>query len=111
MNVAIVGCGYVGTAVARHWHQDNQFHITATTTTKERVSELEQVAQRVIVIEGDDETGLKSVVQDQDLILLSVAPTRSLDGNSYEQTYLHTAKNIVVMFYTCVKNEIIGMLL
>ena len=95
MNVAIVGCGYVGTAVARHWHQDNQHHITATTTTKERLSELEQVAQRVIVIKGDDETGLKSVVQDQDLILLSVAPTRSLDGNSYEQTYLRTAQNIV----------------
>ena len=95
MNVAIVGCGYVGTAVARHWYQDNQYQITATTTTKERLSELEQVAQRVIVIKGDDETGLKSVVQNQDLILLSVAPTRSLDANSYEQTYLRTAKNLV----------------
>lgn len=95
MNIAIVGCGYVGTAVARHWHQNNGDRITATTTTEERVSELEQVAQRVVVVKGDDETALKSVVGDRDLILLSVAPTRPLGANSYEETYLRTAKNLV----------------
>lgn len=95
MNIAIVGCGYVGTAVARQWHQNSGYHITATTTTEERVSELEQVAQRVVVVKGDDETALKSVVCDRDLILLSVAPTRSPQANSYEETYLRTAKNLV----------------
>ncbi len=95
MKVAIVGCGYVGTAVARHWYQHKGYHVTATTTTKERVSELEQVAQRVVVIKGDDENALRSVVQDQDIVLLSVAPRRSFDANSYEQTYLRTAKNLV----------------
>ncbi len=95
MNVGILGCGYVGTAVARRWHQDNSYHITATTTTEERVSDLEQVAQKVVVIKGDNETALKSVVQEQELILLSVAPTRPLGANSYEETYLHTAKNLV----------------
>lgn len=95
MNIGILGCGYVGTAVARRWHQDNSYHITATTTTEERVSDLEQVAQKVVVIKGDNETALKSVVQEQELILLSVAPTRPLGANSYEETYLHTAKNLV----------------
>lgn len=95
MNVGILGCGYVGTAVARRWHQDNSYHITATTTTEERVSDLKQVAQKVVVIKGDNEIALKSVVQEQELILLSVAPTRPLGANSYEETYLHTAKNLV----------------
>lgn len=95
MNVGILGCGYVGTAVARRWHQDNSYHITATTTTEERVSALEPVAQKVVVIKGDNETALKSVVQEQELLLLSVAPPRPLGANSYEETYLHTAKNIV----------------
>lgn len=95
MNVAIIGCGYVGTAVARHWDQGASYHITATTTTEERVGELEKVAMQVVVIKGDDETALKSVVQDQDIILLSVAPTRPLGANGYEETYLRTAKNLV----------------
>lgn len=95
MNVAIIGCGYVGTAVARHWHRDRRYQITATTTTPERTSELEQVAQRVIVAKGDDETALKAVVQNQDAIVLSIAPKFSLAANSYEATYLHTAKNLV----------------
>lgn len=95
MNVGILGCGYVGTAVARRWHQDNSYHITATTTTEERVSSLEQVAQKAVVIKGDDEIALKSFVQGQELILLSVAPTRQLNANTYEETYLHTAKNLI----------------
>lgn len=95
MNVGILGCGYVGTAVARLWHENNRDRITATTTTKERVSELEQVAQKVVVLKGDDETDLKSFAQEQDLILLSVAPTRPLGANGYEETYLQTAKNLV----------------
>lgn len=93
MNIGILGCGYVGTAVARLWHQNN--HITATTTTKERVSELEQVAQKVAVIKGDNEADIKSFAHDQDIILLSVAPTRPLGADGYEETYLRTAKNLV----------------
>jgi nucleoside-diphosphate-sugar epimerase len=97
MNIAIIGCGYVGMAIARHWHQDNSHIVTATTTTKERVAELEEVAQRVVVMKGDDETALRSVVQNQDAVIMSVAPTgdRQVDANVYEETYLPTAKNLV----------------
>jgi nucleoside-diphosphate-sugar epimerase len=97
MNVAIIGCGYVGTAVARQWHRDRSYYVTATTTTKERVAELEQVAQRVVVTSGDDETALKAVVQNQDAVLLSIAPKgdRLANANRYEETYLYTAKNLV----------------
>ncbi|HEY9872909.1 MAG TPA: SDR family oxidoreductase [Candidatus Obscuribacterales bacterium] len=97
MNIAIIGCGYVGTAIARHWHQDNSHIVTATTTTKERVAELEEVAQRVVVMKGDDETALKAVIQNQDAVILCVAPIgdRQVDANVYSETYLPTAKNLV----------------
>lgn len=97
MNVAIIGCGYVGTAVARHWYQNRGYYITATTTSKERVSELEQVAQRVVIMRGDNETAMQAVVQNQDAVLLSIAPTsdRQVESHIYEETYLHTAKNLV----------------
>lgn len=97
MNIAIIGCGYVGTAVARHWHQLNKYIVTATTTTEERVAEIEQVAHRVVVMTGDDEATLRSVLQNQDAVLLSLAPTRNrqLNANLYEETYLRTAQNLV----------------
>jgi Trk K+ transport system NAD-binding subunit len=55
MNVAIIGCGYVGSAIAHHWHHELGFNVTATTTTPERVATLEEVAQRVVVVKGDDQ--------------------------------------------------------
>lgn len=97
MNVVIIGCGYVGTAVARYWRRDRDYCVTATTTTKERVAELEQVQERVVLTSGDDKTALKAVVQNQDAVLLSVAPKggRPVDANKYEETYLYTAKNLI----------------
>lgn len=59
MNIAIIGCGYVGSAVAQYWRQKMNFVVTATTTTPTRVSSLEQVAQKVVVVKGNDADGLK----------------------------------------------------
>jgi nucleoside-diphosphate-sugar epimerase len=96
MNVTIIGCGYVGTAVARHWRDLGRF-VTATTTKNQRVAELEEVAQRVVVIKGDSETSLLSAIQNQEAVLLSVAPAgdKQVDAAGYEQTYLRTAENLV----------------
>ena len=44
MNVAIIGCGYVGYAVAKYWKQNNDLVITATTTTTAKISALQEVA-------------------------------------------------------------------
>jgi nucleoside-diphosphate-sugar epimerase len=96
MNIAIIGCGYVGSAVARHW-KEKSYTITATTTSEQRVADLEKIANHVVVIRGDDELGLRSLLQNQDAVILSVAPKRNhqIDANPYEQTYLRTAQTIV----------------
>lgn len=92
MRVAIIGCGYVGTAVAHHWRQELGFVVTATTTRQERVTELSSVPARVVVLKGDDAAALQSALQDQDAVLLSVGAPNS---NAYEETYLRTAKTLV----------------
>lgn len=89
MNIAIIGCGYVGYAVAQN---SQHFPITATTTTPERVKELIAVAQRVIVAQGNDPEALQSVLQNQDVVILSVAPKAA---NLYTETYLHTAQTLI----------------
>ena len=92
MNVAIIGCGYVGSAIAPYWRQELGFCVTATTTTKEKVAALEAVVQKVVVLQGNDPDALKSVLQNQDTILLSVG---AKNATVYEETYLHTAKTLV----------------
>jgi len=92
MKVAIIGCGYIGTAVAQYWHQQLGFVVTATTTTPERFATLSPIASRVVVVKGNDPVALQSVVQDQDTVLLSVG---AANPNVYEETYLHTAQTLV----------------
>jgi nucleoside-diphosphate-sugar epimerase len=92
MNVAIIGCGYVGTAIARLWHQELGLIVTATTTTPERVTTLKEVAQQVVVVNGNDPAGLLSVLQGQETVLLSIG---AKGADVYEQTYLHTAQTLV----------------
>ncbi|MBE9169955.1 SDR family oxidoreductase [Pleurocapsales cyanobacterium LEGE 06147] len=92
MKIAIVGCGYVGTALARLWHKMGH-EITVTTTTSEKVSNLQEIAQRVVIVQGDDLNNLKEVVKDQEIVVLSVG---ARNRGTYRQTYLETAKNLVL---------------
>ena len=92
MNVVIIGCGYVGTAIARYWHQELGFVVTATTTTPDRVSRLEALGVQVAIVHGNDLDGLQTLLQDQDTVLLSIGAKSS---NLYEETYLQTAQTLV----------------
>ncbi|MBD1860451.1 NAD-dependent epimerase/dehydratase family protein [Trichocoleus desertorum] len=90
MKVAIIGCGYVGMATARHWQQVG-WTVTATTTSVPRLSELEAIADHAVLAQGNDETSLAEALTDQQVVLLSVG---ARSPNSYEETYLHTAKTL-----------------
>ncbi|MEL6602571.1 MAG: SDR family oxidoreductase [Cyanobacteria bacterium J06614_10] len=90
MKIAIVGCGYVGTAVAKAW-QSQEHDVLVTTTREERVSELSAIANRVAVLAGTDKSALENALQDRQVVLLCVASKR---GSSYADTYLNTAKTI-----------------
>ncbi|MEB3217726.1 MAG: SDR family oxidoreductase [Nostocales cyanobacterium 94392] len=94
MNIAIIGCGYVGYAVAKYWKQNDDLVITATTTNSSRVTTLQEVAHIVKIIKGSDAQALKSVLQNQDIVLLSVG-AKSRD--TYEETYLKTAETIILV--------------
>ena len=91
MKVAIIGCGYVGTALAQHLRTNSDYVITATTTTPGKVAELETVAHRVAVLKGNDTKALAAAIQNQDAVILSVG---AANADVYEETYLGTAKAI-----------------
>lgn len=95
-NIAILGCGYVGSALANFWQEQGHF-VTGTTTSKERVASLSENVAKAVLMKGDDLTAMHSLLQGQDTLVVSVAPTGSqqADDATYETTYITTAKNLV----------------
>ena len=91
MNILILGCGYVGSEVAR-WEQKNGHRVTVTTTTPEKVAKLSSICDRVALVEGNDLNAIADVIEDCEVILLSVG-AKSRD--TYYQSYLETATNLV----------------
>lgn len=90
MKAAIIGCGYVGGAVAKLW-RSQELDVTATTTRRSRLLELSQIADKVSVVVGTDASQLQAVLADRKVVLLCVGLRK---GASYKDTYLGTAKTI-----------------
>ncbi len=93
MNITILGCGYVGKAVAHKWNIAGH-NLTVTTTTPENVTELAKIAQQVVVIKGDNSSALKNLISDQETIVFSVGAKKRTVA-TYQETYLNTAQNLV----------------
>jgi nucleoside-diphosphate-sugar epimerase len=96
MNTLILGCGYVGSEVARLWHNEGD-RVTVTTTTPEKVAQLSSIAHQVAIVEGNDLKAIAEVIKDREIVLLSVAAKRK---DTYRQSYLETAKNLVTALQT-----------
>ncbi|OAB61528.1 NAD(P)-dependent oxidoreductase [Leptolyngbya valderiana BDU 20041] len=90
-NVAILGCGYVGLRVAEDWKQQG-LTVTATTTSRDRIPELETVSDRARVVRGDNREELAQLLEGQDSLLVSVSTKRR---QTYNDAYLQTAKTLV----------------
>ncbi|MEZ2228888.1 NAD-dependent epimerase/dehydratase family protein [Microcoleus sp.] len=92
MKVAIVGCGYVGTTVAKNLRTKSDYTVTATTTTRERVAQLEAIVHRVAVLKGNDKEAIAALLQDQDAVMLCVGAP---NPDAYQESYLDTATTLV----------------
>ena len=93
--VTVIGCGYVGKAIARYWYEKGYF-VTGTTTREENVPKLD-ITHQTVVMTTDDLAAMEKLIADQDTIVVSVAPIsdRPVDAPTYGKTYLPTAKNLV----------------
>lgn len=91
MKILIIGCGYVGMALAGLWKEGGQHDLTVTTTREERIPELREVAQRVAVFDSTHPKGLDELLAGQDVVILSVG---SKGRDSYQECYLDTARQI-----------------
>lgn len=91
LRAAILGCGYVGRAVATRWRQQG-ISVTATTTQPERLAEVATVADRALVVLGSDGAAVADLLAGQQVVLICVGAGRQAN---YKETYLNTAKTVV----------------
>lgn len=96
--VAVIGCGYVGKAIASVWYEQG-YIVTGTTTREKKISELENITHNPVVMMGDNFEAIEKVTEDQETLLVSIAPIsdRKVDAEVYAQTYISTAKNLVTV--------------
>ena len=86
---AILGCGYVGEAVARAWKQEGHA-LWATTTRRERLGELSELVDTPLIFDSTDSSTNLDFAADLDGILVSFAPSKSseVDLTQYRRTFL-----------------------
>lgn len=88
MNIAVVGCGYIGSKAAAIWSKRG-YHVTATTRSPERLDELAKVSQKSLLIRGNDEDEFVPLITNNEVILVTIAAD---SPEHYESAYLNTAQ-------------------
>lgn len=97
MKIGILGCGYVGQAVAKKWTEDGH-EVIVSTRKPERISELKKVSKNVFILQP----GLmKEFLQPLEALLVSVAPSRFASIEEYQDAYLSTAQNLLRNLANC----------
>jgi nucleoside-diphosphate-sugar epimerase len=101
MKIAIIGCGLVGMEAAHHLKRAGH-EVTGTTTRESRVPELEQIMDHTAVLKGSDEDGLRALLQNKDVVIVTVsggmfaqAGKGTLrDPDLYRSIYIDTATTL-----------------
>lgn len=99
MKITLLGCGYVGLPLAKHW-QSQGHSLTLTTTRAERLPELAPHG-RALQIRGDEGDRLIELLQDQECLTVIVAPGQGRSPEGYRHTYLTTAETLAQVLPHC----------
>lgn len=90
MNYAILGSGYIGTALAKFWLAKG-VKVRCSTTTPDKAAALRSLTEDVQVFYGNDSASVARFLQDVSVLAVMVAPGRN---GSYRSTYLETALTV-----------------
>lgn len=90
MNIAIIGCGYIGSSVAEHFSKLGH-HVTTTTRSTKRLDRLKDISHKSLILHGKDENEIELLIQENDVLILTVAAD---SPDQYEDAYLTTAQSI-----------------
>lgn len=93
MPIAIIGCGYVGSALAEVLIGAG-LDVVATTTSAGRIPELQSLGVRAELLDIADVDRLAAVLADRQVVYLTIAPKHR--GTDYRDVYLAAAQHLAV---------------
>ena len=91
MAVTILGCGYVGTALAQQLQpRRQQWPLRLTTTREERLSSLEELADSALLCDATNPDQLMAALQGSRVAVVSLGPKgdRQVDADGYRRTFV-----------------------
>ena len=91
MDLTIVGCGYVGLALAERLQPRRpQLKLTLTTTSSERLAQLNPIADRVELCDATDPVQLLGALRRSSSAVFCLGPKgdRQVDANGYRHTFI-----------------------
>ena len=91
MHLTIVGCGFVGLALAHQLQTErSQLCLTLTTTREERLSELQPLADRVSICDATDAISLKKALCDAEIAVFCLVPkgNSQVNEDGYRNTFV-----------------------
>ncbi len=95
----IIGCGYIGTALAQLWVSQG-INVTGTTTQLSRVEQLNQQGIHGALYTANDVAELRKLMQGKDTVVITVA---AKGKEAYHTTYLDTATTVAAALKDCPK--------
>lgn len=90
--VAIIGCGYIGSALGERLVALGH-RVVGSTTTPGRLPEISRLGVEGVLLRLDQVEQLHAILMSCDVIFLTVAPGRG--EHSYEEVYLKGARNLL----------------
>ncbi|MBN2480088.1 MAG: NAD-dependent epimerase/dehydratase family protein [Parachlamydiales bacterium] len=90
MNIANIGCGYVGLELAKQLIQKKHF-VTATTKSVKSLKNISSIVQKSYILEGTDFDAIFQILNENDTIILTLSTNNAKDS---EKTFLQTAQTI-----------------
>ena len=91
-HILILGCGYVGTALAKRLVLDGH-NVVATTTTDSRMREIADLGAMPLLLSLRESDRLHDALADREVVFLCVASGRK--GQSYGELYAQGARRLV----------------
>lgn len=82
MNIAILGCGYLGTHLAKFWHQKNH-HITAMTDDPAKIPVLNDFTQKIVLLKNGDKSQVIPILEQNENIILSISSEKKKSYADY----------------------------
>lgn len=99
MRITIVGCGDLGSALARHWSRNPDLRLTLTTSRDSRRGELEALAERVLVLRADDRVALQDALSDAEVAVFTAAPSgdRTVEEQACTASYRASVETLAAL--------------